>query len=244
MKYSDKNIGKLVVGNYRFATVFRKFGIDFYCRGGRTLRDVCRENKIEIAYVVDLLVASELEHYDEGSDFDKYSLTKLVDFIVENHHQYVKEAIPPLIDSTSKVSREHGEQFPEVIEIAKQFMSLAEELTNHLEKEETVLFPYIKNLEASALKRLPSPQSIFGSVSNPISVMMLEHKDGTDIFDIIRKLSNNFTPPLLASNTYKVSLQKLNEFEEEMHKHVHLENNILFPKALDLERSFSMIPKN
>ncbi|MES2394436.1 MAG: hemerythrin domain-containing protein [Bacteroidota bacterium] len=163
----------------------------------------------------------------------------LTDHILNAHHKYVRQAIPVIFEYTQKVARVHGEKHPEVIVIAEKFLDLTDELNRHICKEEEILFPYIKHLAIAnsyGMKIEPSP---FGTVESPIKMMEQEHDIVGEIMEEIKILSDNYSPPSDACTTYKLSYLKLKEFEDDLHKHVHLENNILFPKAIELEKKLS-----
>lgn len=163
----------------------------------------------------------------------------LTDHILSVHHKYVMEAIPVIFEYTQKVAKIHGENHPEVIIIAEKFLNLTDELNRHICKEEEILFPYIKHLAIAnsyGMKIEPSP---FGTVESPIKLMEQEHDIVGKIMEEIKKLSNNYIPPSDACSTYKLSYLKLKEFDDDLHEHVHLENNILFPKAIELEKQLN-----
>lgn len=244
MKYAEMKIGRMVADDYRCATVFRKYGIDFCCGGGRKLQEVCDEEGHSITDVTTELEALINDESTPINDFDNLSLSELSDYIIEKHHTYVKEAIPPLEEFTSKVARVHGDRLPEVIEISNYFMTMANELISHMMKEENILFPAIKQVQEHADKGLGKPASPFGSVANPIGVLEMEHDATGDAMKMIRELTNDFTPPAGACMTHRVSYHKLEEFETMLHEHVHLENNILFPSAIALEEKLPMISNN
>ena len=176
----------------------------------------------------------------EAINFNELDPRFLVDYILNIHHAYVRKNAPLLIEFTTKVARVHGQANPEVIEIAELFKELVSELELHMMKEENILFPYIKRLVAFQGSNKAWDKPPFGSVQNPISMMEMEHEHAGNAMAEIRKLSNHFTPPEHACTTYRVSYLKLKEFEEDLHKHVHLENNILFPKASALEQHLTL----
>lgn len=232
---SEPSIGDLVAKDYRKAEIFKKYNIDFCCGGKKTVAQVCNEKKIDY-----MAVENELNKIDTVSSmpsqkYDEWSLDFLVDYIVNTHHQYVKNSIPILSEYTAKVAKVHGSAHPEVIVIAAKFSEVAEELSGHMCKEEQILFPYIKQLVFANANKQKLPNTNFGSVKNPINMMEHEHDVVGDIFKSIRELSNNYTPPEDGCATYKVSFLKLKEFEDDLHQHIHLENNILFPKSISLE---------
>lgn len=233
----EKTVGEIVASNYRAADVFKKYGIDFCCGGGVGLSEICRRKSIKLADIENDL-QSMTGQKDYSNDFDRWQLDFLIDYIINQHHAYVMENIPQIIQYADKVAKVHGENHPETIEINRLFYEAAMELDTHMQKEERILFPHIKQLVKAKKETASFPASHFGTVGNPIKMMEMEHETVGDIFKKIATLSDDYTPPLAACNTYRVLYAKLQEFETDLHKHVHLENNILFPKAIKLESQF------
>lgn len=230
-------VGELVAKDYRKATVFKKYGIDFCCGGGRTVEEACAKKGIDSNKLLQELIDVEKAE-EKAENFDEWTLSALIDYIVRKHHKYIEENIGPVMEFAGKVAKVHGNANPEVVEINELFKKMAEELVVHMRKEELMLFPYIKNLEKAVVEGLEKPVAIFGTVRNPIEVMIKDHDDSGEIMEKINRLSNGYQPPAHACNTYRVLYAKLNEFENKLHEHVHLENNILFPKAIKLEQNF------
>ncbi len=231
----ERTVAEIVANNIKTADVFKKHGIDFCCGGGISIAEVCKKKNIS----VDELEAELLKvdnKISRSNDYNNWNLDFLVDYIVNNHHSFVLENIPLIVQYSNKVAKVHGENHPETIKINQLFLAVAEELISHMEKEEKILFPYIKNKVKSLRENTNLPQPHFGTAKNPIKMMEEEHENAGDIFKEIAKLSNNFTPPLMACSTYKVLYFKLKEFEEDLHQHIHLENNILFPKIIKMEK--------
>lgn len=235
--FSENNntIGDLVSKDFRRAEVFKKFNIDFCCGGKKTLEQVCQEKNIDKS-----VVESELKILDEKSEIPSQNINNwtvdfLIDYIINTHHVYVTTAIPILLEYTRKVSKVHGDKNPEMILVADKFLEVAEELTSHMIKEERILFPFIKSLALNSDEKVLSCS--FGTVKNPITAMENEHEMVGDIFKIIRKLTNDYSAPEEACTTFRVTLKKLEEFESDLHRHIHLENNILFPKSIELEKN-------
>jgi len=229
-------IGEMVVENYRKAEVFRKYNLDYCCGGKRSLEDACRKKGLD-----PLVIQLELDELDRMSgeirqDFDTWDLDALAGHIVAKHHQYVTDAVPMLYELTAKVARVHGERHPELLDIAGHFAAVAQELQMHMHKEEQVLFPYIAKMAAARRDGSILLPAFFGSVENPIRMMEAEHESAGNNMEEIRRLSADFTPPAEACTSYRVLFAKLQEFEQDLHQHVHLENNILFPKAIQLEK--------
>lgn len=231
----DKKVGRLVAEDYRYADVFKKYGIDFCCGGGITIEEACRKKKLDYNNIIEELSRVIVDR-DHEKDFDSWSPDRLIDFITEVHHSYVRNNLPLLVQYSQKVAAVHGGVHPETIEVNRQIHELANELFPHLQKEEVVLFPYIKKLVAAARGGVDLIPASFGSVGNPVRMMMEEHDNAGDIMRSIAELSSGYTPPASACTTYRVLYQKLQEFERDLHHHIHLENNILFPKAMEMEK--------
>lgn len=229
-------VGEMVVADYRKAEVFRKFGIDYCCGGKKPLEDICRAKGIDPKAVRKDLDELDLLPAGEQQDFGSWKVDVLADYVVEKHHKYVEGALPMLYELTAKVARVHGERHPELVDIARHFDAVAQELQMHMHKEERMLFPYIGKMAVAHREGTPLPPPFFGAVENPIRMMEAEHESAGGEMEEIRRLSADFTPPSDACTSYRVLFAKLHEFEQDLHQHVHLENNILFPKAITLER--------
>ena len=232
----DQIIGELVADDYRTASVFKKYGIDFCCQGNRTITDACETKKIDGTAVVRDLNALIGSKSDGGIDYQSWPLDLLADYIEKKHHRYVEEKTLEIKPYLDKIARVHGERHPELHEIREHFYATAGELAMHMKKEELILFPYIKKMVKAQQEDTKLDQPNFGTVQNPIQMMMDEHTTEGDRFRKIETLSNNYTPPEDACNTYRVTFALLNEFEQDLHLHIHLENNILFPGAIELEK--------
>jgi regulator of cell morphogenesis and NO signaling len=229
-------IRDIVADDFRAASVFQRHRIDFCCGGDRPLGDACREQGVDAGALVAEL-ESAMAAPGDVPRFKAWDLDFLAAYIVANHHAYVRRAVETIGAHTQKVATVHGERHPETIRIAEHFAAVAADMVQHMGKEERVLFPYITRLAQSARAGEPMPPPPFGTIANPIRMMEMEHQAAGDLLAAIRELSGQFTPPADACTTYKVSYQELEEFEADLHRHVHLENNVLFPKAIELERS-------
>ncbi|MBK9282962.1 MAG: iron-sulfur cluster repair di-iron protein [Sphingobacteriaceae bacterium] len=230
-------IGEIVKEDFRKAEVFKKYGLDFCCGGKKSIAKACSEKGIDaIALEKDLKAIDESPNNLASQNFDTWELDFLADYILNTHHKYVTQAHTILFEYTQKVARVHGDRHPELVEIADTFMEIMHELNSHMMKEENILFPYIKSLAISKRQKLEVTVPGFGSVQNPINMMEHEHDSAGRLMEKIKELSNNFTPPSTACNTYRVSFAKLQEYQDDLHQHIHLENNILFPKAIALEK--------
>jgi len=230
-----QTVGEIVAGNIKTTHVFKKHGIDFCCGGGISIKTACDQNKIDISTLVTELLSVD-EKAPEDIDYNLWELDDLVKHIVEVHHSYVMESIPLILQYSDRVREVHGLNHPEVIKINKLFYDASNELVPHMKKEEEMLFSHISKLVEAKKDGLSSvPDSCFGTVTNPIRMMNQEHDGVGEIFRTIADLSSNYTPPVGACNTYQALYSKLQEFEEDLHLHIHLESNILFPKAIELE---------
>ncbi|OYU96345.1 MAG: iron-sulfur cluster repair di-iron protein [Bacteroidetes bacterium B1(2017)] len=234
---TDKTIGSFVATDYRTASVFQKYGIDFCCKGGKTLAEVCQTKQLDSKELLNELTSITQAGNSLATNFTNWPLDLLVNYIQKIHHTYVVNNTEPLIQFLNKLCKVHGSNHPELFEINEQFMAAAGELAAHMKKEELILFPYVQKLQAAKESNRSLEQAGFGSVQNPIQVMMNEHEVEGDRFRKISELSSNYTPPADGCTTYRVAYAMLKEFEQDLHLHIHLENNILFPKAIELEKS-------
>ncbi len=229
-------LAELVTEQTGAAVVFEKYRLDFCCKGKRTLEDACQSQGLDVDEVAAKLeVVFQKNSGTEGENFQNMSLDKLADYIMFKHHSYVREMVPVILAHTQKVADKHGPNNPNLVRIAELWQEVAGELTHHMFKEENILFPYVKRLVDAYRtgNEVLMPRQPF--VSDPIRVMELEHDRAGEILKEISELSNYYTPPLIACTTYRLSFNELREFEEDLHRHIHLENNILFPKAIKLE---------
>jgi len=238
-KDSKKQIGQFVADDFRTAAVFSNYGIDFCCKGDRIIEDVCDKNGLEVNELLNELDAVINAATDQSIDYKSWPLDLLVDYIEKKHHRYVEEKIPVLLQFLNKLCSVHGGRHPELLKINELFTASANELTAHMKKEELILFPFVKRMISAkdGAGSIESPQ--FDSVNSPIATMMQEHDNEGERFRQIAELSNNYTPPTDGCNTYKVTFAMLEEFEQDLHLHIHLENNILFPGAIVLEQQFN-----
>ncbi len=236
-EFSSLTLSEIVTKNYKAAEVFERYGLDFCCRGNKMISEACLEKGLSLEQVLSELKNLNGNGKENHFDFSEWDISILADYIVHKHHDYIRKMIPAITQHTQKVASVHGANHPEVIEIAKHFSIVYKDLKQHMMKEEQMLFPFIKYLTKVEENKSAAERPFFGTVKNPIKMMEIEHQNAGDEMFEIRKLSNNYTPPDDACNTYKVSFQELKEFEEDLHQHVHLENNILFPKAVLLEEA-------
>jgi regulator of cell morphogenesis and NO signaling len=236
---ADETLGEIAAKDLRKAEVFKKYGLDFCCGGKKTVKEACAEKGIDVTKV-----EQELQNSDKTSfaarplPYNDWNLDFLADYIVNTHHSYVKKTIPDIKAYAEKVAKVHGAHHPELLQINKLAQEVCDEMSAHMVKEETVLFPYVKQLVAS--KNSGNGKVKFGnldSVETPINLMEMEHEVVGNNMDEIRKISNNYALPEDACASYSFLFKTLDEFENDLHIHVHLENNILFPKAVNLEKN-------
>lgn len=228
-------IGEMVAEDYRKAEVFKKFGLDFCCGGKKSIESACNEKGINAVELNEALDALDKEQKEFSQDVNKMDLDELIDHIINTHHKYVINSLPILGEYSAKVAKVHGNTNPEVLEIADQYQYIANELRAHMHKEEGILFPYIRQIAIAKRNNESLSPPPYGTVRNPINMMEEEHDSAGNTMAAIKKLSNDYSPPEHACNTYHVLYAKLKEFEEDLHRHIHLENNILFPKAIKFE---------
>lgn len=235
----DQIIGELVAQDYRASSVFKKYGIDFCCQGNTTIVDACMKKDLDPDLVLNDLEAAVQSSNAANTDYQSWPLDLLADYIEKKHHRYVQEKSMEIKPYLDKICQVHGGHHPELYEINELFTASAGELAKHMKKEELVLFPFIRKMVKAQLSKTPIATPQFGTVQNPIQTMMAEHDNEGERFRQIESLSNGYAPPADACNTYRVTLSLLKEFEDDLHLHIHLENNILFPKAAELEKALN-----
>ncbi|OBX21153.1 MULTISPECIES: iron-sulfur cluster repair di-iron protein [Bizionia] len=237
-KNMSKPIGEFVADDFRTAAVFSNYGIDFCCKGHRTVEEVCNKNGVNPDELLSKLDAVLDSKGNSAIDYKSWPLDLLAEYIEKTHHRYVEEKIPVLRQFLDKLCKVHGGNHPELFKINELFTGCAGELSAHMKKEELILFPFIKKMVKATLAGQAIEAPHFGTVENPIAMMMEEHENEGERFRKIALITNNYTPPADACNTYKVTFAMLDEFEKDLHLHIHLENNILFPEAAKLEQRF------
>jgi regulator of cell morphogenesis and NO signaling len=232
---NDETLGEIAAKDLRKAQIFKKHGIDFCCGGKKTVKQACAEKGLDVT-----LIEQELQQTDKTISssrplpYNEWTLDFLADYIVNTHHSYVRKTLPDIRNYSAKVAKVHGEHHPELLPIHELVEAVNAELTAHMMKEERILFPYIKEIVAS--KSNGSLQQSSGSVQGPINMMEMEHEAVGKNLEEIRTLSANYSLPQDACASYSLLYRMLEEFEDDLHMHIHLENNILFPKALALEK--------
>ena len=237
----DETLGEIAAKDLRKAEVFKKYGLDFCCGGKKTVKQACAEKDLDVT-----IIEQELQTADKNVStarpvpYNDWNLDFLADYIINTHHSYVKKSLPDLRSYSVKVASVHGENHPELLEISKLVEDVYQELSSHMVSEETILFPYVKHIVAA--KNNTSTSAKFGdydSIKTPIDMLEMEHESVGKSLETIRELSNNYTLPEDSCASYSYLFNKLDEFENDLHIHIHLENNILFPKAIELEKEIN-----
>ncbi|WP_435523865.1 iron-sulfur cluster repair di-iron protein [Chryseobacterium indoltheticum] len=232
-------IGDIVAEDFRTAAIFKKYGIDFCCKGGRTIEEACGPRNLDSDQIYSDI--ENLPKTDGNSiDFTSWNIRSFSRLRRKNASPLCGRKTPVLQQFLDKLCKVHGALHPELFEIRDLFFASAQDLASHMKKEELMLFPFIKNMVRAQIEGMAIPQPPFGSVENPVNMMKHEHTVEGERLRKIAELTDEYTPPADACNTYKVTFAMLQDFENDLHKHVHLENNILFPKAIQLEKEFSV----
>jgi regulator of cell morphogenesis and NO signaling len=233
MESSKQTLGEIVAANYRTATVFGKYNLDFCCQGNRTLTEACAAQGLDASAIQHEL--DSLPTADGPVDFKQWPLDLLTDYIYKRHHQYLEQTTPAIKNLLNKICSVHGPTHPELDEIRSIFEQTSGALAVHMKKEELMLFPFIKKMVAAQAQGSAIASSLFSTVMSPIEEMRDDHSDEGEQLRRMRQLSNNFVPPPDACTTFTTTYQLLQEYESDIHMHIHLENNILFPAAIRLE---------
>ena len=232
----DETLGQIAAKDLRKAQVFKKYGLDFCCGGKKTVKEACTEKGLDVTKVEHELQQADKLPSSRPIPYGDWSLDFLADYIVNTHHSYVRKTLPDITAYAEKVMKVHGNHHPELLPINQLVGEVNAELTSHMVKEEKVLFPYIKALVAAKDHAQPLQAAQFGSVQSPINMMEMEHELVGKNLAEIRELSRNYVLPEDACASYSLLYRMLDEFEEDLQLHIHLENNILFPKAQEIEK--------
>lgn len=233
-------VGEIAAKDLRKAEVFRKFGIDFCCDGKKPLKEACAE-----AGVSEAAVKEALEHLPAQSssgrqmDFDNWQLDFLADYIVNIHHKYVHDVTPMLAGLAEKIAGHHGPHHPELYEVKDHVTGLLQEMHDHQIKEEKILFPFIKQMSQCEREGKPFTYPPFGTIESPVGMMLHDHNEVAAHIHTLEKLTDNYSVPSDGCESYALYYHKLKELDEDLHVHIHLENNILFPKAIKMEKNLA-----
>ena len=234
---AEKTVRELALESSSATRVFEKLGIDYCCGGNKSLEEACLTANLPIEKVRKALDDAEREtNRGAGRDWQHEPLSEVIAHINVTHHNYVREEIARLGPLFEKVCGVHGQNHPELLRIRAVFRGLAQELTQHLMKEEMVLFPYVLRMEEAVIQGEPPLPAPFGSVANPVAMMEHEHDGAGEALRMMRAASKSYEAPEGACTSYRALYRALEEFEADLHQHIHLENNILFPRAIAMER--------
>ena len=237
---NEETLGQIAAKDLRKAHVFKKYGLDFCCGGKKTVKEACAEKGLDVTLIEKELQQTEKISSSRPLPYGEWSLDFLADYIVNTHHTYVAKNLPDLRAYAFKVSKVHGHRHAELFQIHQLVEDINTELISHMAKEEQILFPYIKELVTATKNSQPYHSQHLGSVQGPINMMEMEHEMVGSAMAKIRDLTNNYLLPEEACASYSLLYRLLAEFEEDIHLHIHLENNILFPKALELEKNLTI----
>ena len=236
---AEKTVREVALENPAATRIFEKLGIDYCCGGNRSLEEACRTANLPMDEVLDSLEMAEqsARALQNDRDWTTEMLADLIAHIISTHHKYVREEMARLGPLFDKVCSVHGKNHPELLQIRVSFQGLEQELTMHMMKEERILFPYIVRKEESVIQKEPLLPPPFGSVQNPVAMMMHEHDSAGEALRSMRKASAGYTPPGDACISFQTLYKALADFEADLHQHIHLENNILFPRAIAMEKA-------
>ena len=231
----DMTLADIVIGDARTAAVFDRAGLDYCCHGGQTLRDAAIDHGVPLSELIGELAALGPRVDGDGDAATTVDLAALTRHVVDTHHRYVRQTSGTISAWLDKLVAHHGARHPELAAIQLAFKALAAELTSHMDKEEHILFPYIETIAAASRGMTSLPPSPFDTILDPIRMMEDEHREAGDLMARIRLWSRGYEPPPDACTTYRLCYQELARFESDLHQHVHLENHVLFPRAVALE---------
>jgi regulator of cell morphogenesis and NO signaling len=236
---TEKTVLELALKNAVATRVFEGLGIDYCCGGSRTLEQACHAANISVDLVLKSLEDAQLSSPTNSKDrnWQMEPLGDLVSYITTTHHKYTRNEIARLTPLFAKVCSVHGANHPELLKLRDIFTGLSQELTVHLMKEEMVLFPYIIRMEAAVIEKAPIPPAPFGPVQNPVAMMEHEHDSAGNALRAIWEISRGYISPPDACVSYQTLYEALAELEADLHQHIHLENNILFPRAIEMEKA-------
>lgn len=234
---TERTVRDLALENPAAPRVFEKLGIDYCCGGKRPLAEACHAANLNVDEVLELLEKACAGTSTTQRDWQSESIAALITHIKETHHKYTREEIGRLTALLAKVCSVHGNNHPELLQIRDLFLALSSELTAHLMKEEMVLFPYLVRMEAAVTENAPVARPPFGSVQNPIAMMEHEHDSAGSALHAMREITSGYTPPADACVSYQTLYKALAAFEADLHQHIHLENNVLFPRAVAMEQA-------
>lgn len=230
---AETPVREIVVETPTAIPVLEQFGIDYCCGGAHTLAEACTRRDQNVASVLDELQRQQQNPSPRSVDWRTIPLSELISYIVQNHHTFTRQQLGLIRELAAKVERRHGRMHPEIYKMNEALAVISAELAHHFSCEEDVLFPYIEQLGGNQRPLMPV---VFGSVQQPVTRMMIDHNHTGDELRVLREITNNYQPPADACTTYRALYRALEDLERDLHQHIHLENNILFPRALELEK--------
>ncbi len=233
----NQTVREIAIADPTTIRVFESLGIDYCCGGRRPLSDACECVKVPVARVLEMFAEAAQSPAEQGTRWNDAPLAAITAHIVDKFHALARQEIVRLQPLLEKVSSKHGAQHPELLAIKELFTAIGQELYPHMLKEEQIVFPYIQTMESAVMAQRPITPAFFGSLQSPIAKLLADHDDAGELTSKIRALSNNYQAPAEACPSYLGLYQGLKEFERDLHQHVHLENNLLFPKAIAMEGS-------
>ena len=233
---TQETMGEIATKDLRKAEVFKKYGLDFCCGGKKTVKEACAAKGLDVTAIEAELNAAETNPTSRPLPYNDWSLDFLADYVVNTHHSYVRKSLPDLLAYSTKVASVHGDRHPELLTVLQLVEEINAELSDHMVKEENVLFPFIKQLVYAKNNQQKVQAAGFGTVQNPINMMEHEHEAVGKNLETIRSITKEYSIPEDACASYKLLFKMLQDFESDLHIHIHLENNILFPKALKMEK--------
>lgn len=234
--FTTKTIREIAMAMPVTTRVFEEYKIDFCCGGGRSFSDACQNAGVSPEVVSRKIYQILDTQLKDSESPESQNATELIDYILEKHHVFTRNEIARLSGLMEKVSRKHGDSYSELLTLKNSFANLCEDLTRHLLKEENVLFPFIKHLEMSEANNLSTPHPPFGTVKNPVRMMMIEHDKAGEELREMREITKDYALPEGACPSFQALYFGLQELERDLHYHIHLENNVLFPEAVKLEQ--------
>lgn len=231
----EETVGQIAAKDLRKAEVFKKYGIDFCCGGKKSLKQACNEKGLNVE-IIETELENQTKLVSSANDYNRWEPDFLADYIYNQHHLYYYNEMPVIKEVLTKVMEHHGSNHPELKSLNSLFAQLIQELDAHFVKEEKIVFPFIKALMLAKKTENFETLNNQPSLSEPLLVMEADHEAAGDILAEIKTIAGNYTPPADACNSYQFLYKKLKDLDEDLHQHIHLENNILFPKALAIER--------
>lgn len=239
LEQEAETVGAIAAKDLRKAEVFRKFGLDFCCGGKKSLEEACTDAGVSVNQVSEALESLPQQPANPAQDFNNWSLDFLADYIVNIHHRYVMDSIPALNGLAEKIAQHHGPSHPELHEIRTHVAALLSEMQSHQVKEEKILFPFIRQMVQCEREGKPFAYPPFGTIESPVQMMLADHDEAAAHIHAIETLSDNYQVPADGCDSYRLYYYKLHEFDKDLHQHIHLENNILFPKSVQLEKKLT-----